>query len=374
MMHDDGDLDVLEVDAEDLDLNSAFDDDAIDVEEVMEEEEREIGQFVEGDDDFNSMGPGPAPVDKCRGAFIMFLIMGIGLLFPWNAILQATDFFLEHFPCSPIEFDLSVAYMASVLITMIIILAILQFTKGNSTVIRVTIGFVLMMLSLVIYAAAGDSITYLPAVFTTVLSGVGDGLAQTGLYGMSSTLPERYTTATMIGNGVSGVVVTILRIATKGAFTQDLEGLLASTRMYFSIATVFVTFCIVCVVTIDCVPIVKYYRTIDHYQVGPKAADGAGGEAAKDNTTKVEDSNNNNNSDSSVATKTNELNKRQDHKVVVVRKRKTLRCLAVMTRMKGYAALVFSTFLLTLAVYVTAHPLAHHAGRACVCACVMGLT
>ena len=89
---------------------------------------------------------------------------------------------------------------------------------------------------------------------------------------MSGTLPPRYTTATMIGNGISGVVVTILRIATKEAFPPGLEGLLSSTRMYFSIATVFVVFCITCVVTIECVPIVKWYRKRNLYDLNQKRA------------------------------------------------------------------------------------------------------
>ena len=213
------DDDVIEVEAEPaIELDSAFDQDAITVDEIGENEE--IGDFVEGDDDFNDNGPGEEPPDTCARAWIMFLVMGIGLLFPWNAILQAADFFEVQFPCQPIEFDLSVAYMASVLVTMIVALIIMSFAKQITAVIRVTTGFVLMMASLVIYAGARDTIAYQPAVWTTVLSGVGDGLAQTGLYGMSGTLPPRYTTATMIGNGISGVVVSILRIATKEAFAN----------------------------------------------------------------------------------------------------------------------------------------------------------
>ena len=203
------------------------------------------------------------PKDVCGGAWLMFLVMGVGLLFPWNAILQATDFFLSQFPCSAIEFDLSVAYMASVLVTVVVALVIMNYCKSITAVARVSVGFVFMLASLFTYGIAGDSIAYQPAVWTTVASGVGDGLAQTGLYGMSSTLPPKYTTATMIGNGVSGVIVTILRIATKKAFPAGKEGLLASTDMYFYIAASFVVLCIICVATIECVPIVKFYRQVN---------------------------------------------------------------------------------------------------------------
>lgn len=206
---------------------------------------------------------GAAPIDKCGGAWVMFLIMGVGLLFPWNAILQATDFFLHQFPCTAIEFDLSVAYMCSVLLTMLVAIFIMHCCSSVTAVARVTVGFVLMLASLLTYAAAGDTIAYMPAVMTTVMSGVGDGLAQTGLYGMSSTLPPKYTTATMIGSGVSGLVVTVLRIVTKQAFDPGFAGLMQATDMYFYIAASFLVFCIVCVVTIECVPIVRFYRRLE---------------------------------------------------------------------------------------------------------------
>ena len=351
-MMDGQDLDAMEVDAEDLDMNSAFDQDAIDIDEVGENDE--IGDFVEGEDEFNEKGPGTPPPDTCRGAWIMFLIMGIGLLFPWNAILQATDFFLFQFPCSDIEFDLSVGYMASVLVTMIVALIIMQYAKKITAIIRVTLGFVLMMSSLIIYAASGQAITYQPAVWTTVLSGIGDGLAQTGLYGMSSTLPPRYTTATMIGNGISGVVVTVLRIATKEAFPAGLEGLLASTIMYFSIATVFVVFCIICVATIECVPIVKFYRKRNLYSLSPTDDSDAAQTEAKHGAkataeAMVEDPGK---ADAPQPNKYGVVpKKRKPAATVVVRKRRGFRFLAVLMRMKNHAGLVFMTFLLTLAVY-----------------------
>ncbi len=46
--------------------------------------------------------------------------------------------------------------------------------------------------------------------------------------------------------------------------------------MYFSIATAFVVFCIVCVVTIECVPIVKYYRKRNIYELGQKGFEADG--------------------------------------------------------------------------------------------------
>jgi hypothetical protein len=370
MMSDDEDLDT--VTAENLDQNSAFDQDAINADEIGPSEE--IGEFVEGEDDFREISPGPEPPDTCAGAWIMFLIMGIGLLFPWNAILQATDFFLYQFPCSAIEFDLSVGYMSSVLITMIFALIIMQYAKQFTAVARVALGFVFMMASLVIYAAAGQAITYEPAVWTTVLSGIGDGLAQTGLYGMSSTLPPRYTTATMIGNGVSGVVVTVLRIATKQSFPSGIEGLMSSTIMYFSVATVFVVFCITCVATIECVPIVKYFRTRNLYELNERTAVEKKKTAAKAKakaTAEAQDSYSTVAAGSPASKQQPVKNKygvvprnqskaakakfaaqaATENKVVVVQKRPGFRFLTVLMRMKSHAGLVFTTFLLTLGVY-----------------------
>ena len=72
-------------------------------------------------------GGGGPPVDICFGALLMFIVMGVGLLFPWNAILQATDFFLNRFPCTSIEFDIATAYMTTVLGTVVVALVIVSY-------------------------------------------------------------------------------------------------------------------------------------------------------------------------------------------------------------------------------------------------------
>ena len=100
-----------------------------------------------------------------------------------------------------------------------------------------------------------DTNSYSEAVLTTVLAGIGDGLAQNSLYGLASEVSERsatalfgsflcscmhkidrplsccfaptpaitcsHTNAVMIGNGVAGIIVTVLRVATKSVFPDD---------------------------------------------------------------------------------------------------------------------------------------------------------
>ena len=115
------------------------------------------------DDNKDESESDSGPRDVCFGAWVMFLLMGVGLLFPWNAILQATDFFLTQFPCSAIEFDLSVSYMASVLLTMALALVLMHFCPQFTALQRVAVGFFAMLASLLIYAAAGETIGYFPA-------------------------------------------------------------------------------------------------------------------------------------------------------------------------------------------------------------------
>ena len=72
------------------------------------------------------------------------------------------------------------------------------------------------------------------------LTGIGDGLTQSSLYGYGGRImfspafsfnnligmfPPKYMGAITGGNGVAGVVVSILRIATKAMYPNDTTGL-----------------------------------------------------------------------------------------------------------------------------------------------------
>jgi equilibrative nucleoside transporter 1/2/3 len=63
-----------------------------------------------------------------------------------------------------------------------------------------------------------------------------NAIAQTSVFGLGGMLPDKYTNAVMIGNGIAGVSMNLIRIICMGAFPQNAQGLLISTIIYFVIA------------------------------------------------------------------------------------------------------------------------------------------
>jgi len=161
-------------------------------------------------------GPDAAPVDKCAFTYIAFMTLGIGLLLPWNAVLQSAGLFTSSAmfgPCSDIIFVLSAANMASILVIMIIMLYVNGRWKCNGRTF-VAIGFLMRAVAIAVFAFGGTELSYLACVLLIVLNGVGGGFAQSALFGLSAILPPKYMSATMFGNGISGSLRFIVLLCT----------------------------------------------------------------------------------------------------------------------------------------------------------------
>ena len=76
------------------------------------------------------------------------------------------------------------------------------------------------------------------------MCGAADGAAQGALFGEAAALDPAFTPALVAGTAVSGVVVSLLRIATKAALPATPAGLRASASLYFTIAALI---CLACV-------------------------------------------------------------------------------------------------------------------------------
>lgn len=75
--------------------------------------------------------------------------------------------------------------------------------------------------------------------------GMADGACQGALFGEAATLDPRYTQALITGTAISGVVMSLLRILTKGLLPATPEGLRASASLYFLAAALLCISCII---------------------------------------------------------------------------------------------------------------------------------
>lgn len=94
------------------------------------------------------------------------------------------------------------------------------------------------------------------------LSGVGDALVQGGIIGSAGELPERYMQAVVAGTAASGVLVSLLRVITKAAYSQSESGLRSSANLYFTVSIILMVICIIFYNMADRLPVIKYYKEL----------------------------------------------------------------------------------------------------------------
>jgi equilibrative nucleoside transporter 1/2/3 len=76
-----------------------------------------------------------------------------------------------------------------------------------------------------------------------VVMGAANAIGQTSVFGLGGMLPEKYTNAIMVGNGLAGIMLNVARIITLAAFPPTSAGLLESVVLYFIIAGLSLVVC-----------------------------------------------------------------------------------------------------------------------------------
>ena len=83
-----------------------------------------------------------------NAVFIILLMSGVGFLLPYNSFVTAVDFFQEIFPGSTIIFDISLVYILTALIAVLLNNVIIE-TFSLKT--RIIFGYLLSLLVLLIF-------------------------------------------------------------------------------------------------------------------------------------------------------------------------------------------------------------------------------
>ncbi|KAG6551892.1 hypothetical protein Mapa_006508 [Marchantia paleacea] len=193
-----------------------------------------------------SSHPGP-PTDVAYLALLTYFGLGVAYLLPWNAFLTAVDYFEYLYPNSHIDRVFTVAYLFPGLTVMILILAYGQQTSSRC---RINVGLVMLLFSILVVPivdalfisgeGGGDnSLAHVVTVLAVAFAGMGDALVQTTVIGVAGDLPDRYMQAIVSGTAACGVLVSFLRIVTKAALSQNVQGLRTSANFYFIIGSGF---------------------------------------------------------------------------------------------------------------------------------------
>ncbi|KAK3094873.1 hypothetical protein FSP39_007356, partial [Pinctada imbricata] len=166
--------------------------------------------------------------------FLIMLIHGIGILMPWNMLINAKSYFEDYKLTEPnVEPDQEDKYIKDLRSKFMFYLGIFSQVPnfvmsgvntfcqcgGQASPVRIIISICIMVLVFIatVILAMVDSTTWVAEFFwitmmTAVVLNMATGVYQNSTFGLAAILPMKYTNAIVLGNNLSGVFVAVLNI------------------------------------------------------------------------------------------------------------------------------------------------------------------
>jgi MFS family permease len=182
------------------------------------------------------------PEDTNNTVYICMLVIGVGVLLPWNAVITAVDF--SQYTYSFVENDIE-TYISAAFTTPCVLVLLFMLKMGSkiSLTLRMIISFVVCACGIAAlpfvavfipcnscdynreymnHSTAGGqedipSSCWMSLAVTIVLcfiTGTSANVLQLSAFGFASILPPVYTQALMAGNGIAGVTILVLSFIT----------------------------------------------------------------------------------------------------------------------------------------------------------------
>jgi len=193
-----------------------------------------------------------SPADKHDKCYYILVLVGTGLLLPWNAVLTAFDYFATTYG-SWTNLSVPLLNQAANLVFMLLMVkygAQFSFTRR---IVGTLMIYVVCLVAIPILSLMADSHKVIAIVLTFlifVILGATCAVLQASLFGMCGSLPPEYTNAIMSGSAISGVLMNVLMMVTKGLLQKYYTGHSDENTdrieafVFFGFSAVFVVLCI----------------------------------------------------------------------------------------------------------------------------------
>jgi len=233
------------------------------------------------------------PPDKYRLVLSTFLLMGLGMLFPWNSFITANDFWRSKFEGSSLVSSFqrcgarrqpprsvpavllthpplsrthatrrsyfSVAYNLANIFSLFVLLRLAERLRIGTRILAAlavtTVAFVVIT-SLVYVDGIAPGVYFAIAMVAIVACGIATGLFQNGMFALSSHFAPNYTGAVMTGQGLAGTVVSLAQILTLLAGGDNYE---LSALLYFLVTLVLLLACLGGYMLLQRLPFFRFY-------------------------------------------------------------------------------------------------------------------
>uniref|UniRef100_A0A8D0F8S4 Solute carrier family 29 member 1 (Augustine blood group) n=1 Tax=Strix occidentalis caurina TaxID=311401 RepID=A0A8D0F8S4_STROC len=198
------------------------------------------------------------PLRRYKAVWLIFFILGLGTLLPWNFFMTAREYFISrladpeetsHFSNETGEAALSPSYLQSMFdnfMTLCAMVPLLIFTCLNSFIhqripqqIRISgslvaIGLVFLVTAIMVKVAMEPLPFFVFTMISIVFINSFGAILQSSLFGLAGLLPASYTAPIMSGQGLAGTFAALAMIFSIAIGAQQPESFIG----YFTTACV----------------------------------------------------------------------------------------------------------------------------------------
>ncbi|NWI98338.1 S29A1 protein, partial [Crypturellus undulatus] len=223
------------------------------------------------------------PPHRYKGVWLIFFILGLGTLLPWNFFMTARKYFIDRlidpenencFSNETTRTTLPCSYLQSMFdnfMTLCAMVPLLIFTCLNSFIhqripqqIRilgslVAIGLVFLITSIMVKVAMEPLPFFVFTMISIVFINSFGAILQSSLFGLAGLLPASYTAPIMSGQGLAGTFAALAMIFSIAIGAQQPESYIG----YFTTACVAIVLAVFSYIILPRLDFFRYYSMKD---------------------------------------------------------------------------------------------------------------
>ncbi|NWW29985.1 S29A1 protein, partial [Panurus biarmicus] len=220
------------------------------------------------------------PQDRYKAVWLIFFILGLGTLLPWNFFMTARQYFINRLEDPEKTSHVSnqtgeaTSYLQSVFdnfMTLCAMVPLLIFTCLNSFIhqripqqIRISgslvaIGLVFLVTAIMVKVPMEPLPFFVFTMISIIFINSFGAILQSSLFGLAGLLPASYTAPIMSGQGLAGTFAALAMIFSIAIGAQQPESFIG----YFTTACVTIVLAIVSYVVLPHMDFFRYYSMKD---------------------------------------------------------------------------------------------------------------
>ncbi|NXB97342.1 S29A1 protein, partial [Vidua chalybeata] len=223
------------------------------------------------------------PLHRYKAVWLIFFILGLGTLLPWNFFMTAREYFISrlkdpeetsHVRNQTGEVTFTLSYLQSVFdnfMTLCAMVPLLIFTCLNSFIhqripqqIRISgslvaIGLVFLVTAIMVKVPMEPLPFFIFTMISIIFINSFGAILQGSLFGLAGLLPVSYTAPIMSGQGLAGTFAALAMIFSIAIGAQQPESFIG----YFTTACVTIVLAIVSYVILPHMDFFRYYSMKD---------------------------------------------------------------------------------------------------------------